>query len=344
MLTLLTYGYVLLLIQEMSGTNAVEIAVNDPLLYAVPLPHKARLYPLGFPLDIATNSKEVLAAANESWGVYPARFDRPPLRVHVVTTEGGHGLPPDPVFRAQEHLLNIVSDQENFAVCDRLQGFGHCFVTRATVADPVFFRWHFLDAVVYMLLEFSYATSLHAACVALDGAGVLLYGVSGTGKSTLAYACARSGWTYISDDGVNILWDGERTVIGEPHRFRFRADAPDIFPELQGLTAGRELDRKPTIEVRTADLAIRTSPDCRVEKLVFLERRPGDRQRLVRISREDARARVLADFTLLDPALHAKRMQAIESVLEVPAFELRYESFEDAVVLLEEIVRDGDTA
>jgi serine kinase of HPr protein (carbohydrate metabolism regulator) len=201
-----------------------------------------------------------------------------------------------------------------------------------------------VDALVYVLLELNYITSLHAGCVAWEGAGVLLHGESGMGKSTLAYACARRGWTYISDDSSSVLWDGGRTVIGEPHRFRFRAEAPELFPELRGRTVGYQLDRKPTIEVYTADLPIRTAPECRVEHIAFLERRPGVRAGISRVGREEALERLQQDMAAYDPELDARRREAVESIAAAPAFELRYSDCEEGVSLLEEVVRRGDPA
>lgn len=328
----------------MSGTHAVETPIHDPLLYLAPLAYVGRYYPYGFPVDIASNMREVLDAARESWGAYAARFDRPPIRLHVLASEGSGGTPPAPILRGQRNMLAWVSDQENFSVCDRLQRFGYSSVTRATVADRVFFRWHFLDAVVYVLLEMNYITSLHAACVAKEGAGVLLHGASGVGKSTLAYACAKRGWTYISDDASSVLWDGGRTVIGEPHHFRFRAEAAELFPELRGLTEGRPLGRKPTIEVDTAKLPIHTAPEARVERIVFLDRRPGCDTSIRRVARDEARERLRQDMAVFDPELEARRQQAVDSISEAPAFELRYSDFEDAAGALEKLARAGEPA
>ena len=52
--------------------------------------------------------------------------------------------------------------------------------------------------------------SLHAACVALGGAGVLIRGESGAGKSTLALLLADSpGGAFVADDRVRLyLRDG----------------------------------------------------------------------------------------------------------------------------------------
>jgi hypothetical protein len=328
----------------MEGMNALETLVNDPLLYQAPLPYAGRYYPLGFPVDVAADAREVLEMAQQSWGVYPRRFDTPPLRVHVLTAAGGEGLPPAPALRGQRHLLLWIADRENFSVSDRVRRFAFCCVTRATLADPVFFRWHFLEAVTYTLLEQTCLTALHAACVARDGAGVLLHGESGMGKSTLSYACARRGWTYISDDASSLVWGGRGTVIGESHHFRFREEAPEIFPELRGRMAGRQLGGKPTIEVFTADLGIRTAPECRVERLVFLRREPGMGASLTRVASQEVRERLLSEMVSYDPELQEQRLQVIAEVAALPACELLYGSFEQAVLLLEQMMQQGAPA
>jgi HPr Serine kinase C-terminal domain len=325
----------------MPATTLPEAAISDPLLYLAPLPHTRRVYAYGFPVDIAGNAHEVVDAAVESWGAYPARFDRPPVRIHVTAGEGRGPLPPSPVLRGQRHLLLWISDQENFAVIDRRQRFGFSCVSRTTLEDRTFFRWHFLDALTYMLLELNYTTSIHAACVAWQGAGVLLYGPSGVGKSTLSYACARRGWTYISDDSSSVLWGDGREVIGEPHHFRFRAEAPDLFPELRGRTVGYQLDHKPTIEVLTADLPIQTAPQCRVERLVFLNRVPSGAAHIQRITVEEAFRRIRQDMPTFDPDLEGARQAAVETVTAVPAIELTYSGFESAVTMLEQLLQPG---
>ncbi len=60
------------------------------------------------------------------------------------------------------------------------------------------------------------------------------------GKSSLAYACACRGWTYVSDDASSLLRSGtERKVIGNSRLFRFRPAAVDLFPELRASGALR---------------------------------------------------------------------------------------------------------
>ena len=45
---------------------------------------------------------------------------------------------------------------------------------------------------------------LHATCVSLGGAGLLLLGVPGSGKSSLALRLMERGWSLVADDQVDI--------------------------------------------------------------------------------------------------------------------------------------------
>jgi hypothetical protein len=134
------------------------------------------------------------------------------------------------------------------------------------------------------------------------------------------------------------VWDGGRTVIGEPHHFRFRAAAPELFPELAGRTIGQQLNSKPTIEMLTADLPIRTAGECRVEHIAFLDRRPGIRATLTPIGKTETLERWERDMPLLDADQETRRSGQIQSMAEAPAFDLRYSNYEDAALLLEQFV------
>ena len=56
----------------------------DPTLSSVDLPHRRRYFPLGFPLDLETNSIEVIKAAEEGWGHFPKAFSETPVRLALA--------------------------------------------------------------------------------------------------------------------------------------------------------------------------------------------------------------------------------------------------------------------
>jgi hypothetical protein len=207
----------------------------------VPLPYEREFYPYGFPLRITSNSLQVLAAAEENWGGLRRRFGTAPLNLRCLVSESASGsLPPPPVVRAQCNLFVSVADTENFCSCDLAAGFASAWVTQTVVAARGYFRYHILDALAYSLLDALHLVAIHAACVALHGHGVLLAGDSGVGKSSLAYACARRGWTYCSDDASSLVVRGPgHSVLGNPRVFRFRESAAALFPEFAGLEESR---------------------------------------------------------------------------------------------------------
>ena len=173
----------------------------DPLLTKTPLTETRTFFPYGFPVRLESNSPLVIEAAEISWGTYRCRYARPPLEVRCLISESSNpACTEPPVFRAQKNLLSIIADNENFACLDLEQGFSFGWITDATVRSTEYFRQCFLDVMIYPLLEIRDLITLHAACVIFEGRGILLAGDSGAGKSSLSLrACARSGWTYVSD-------------------------------------------------------------------------------------------------------------------------------------------------
>jgi hypothetical protein len=311
---------------------------NDPLLHDIDLPLRAVLYPLGFRLNLATNSRDVIAAAGESWGLYTAEFARQPLEIRIIVQPDGGPVEEQPLFRGQGDLYSIVYDRHNFGVYDSSSMFGYCCLSRQTAADHLRLRTHFLEAMAYALLAQRHAVPMHAAAVMRGGAGFLLFGESGAGKSTLAYACARAGWTFVSDD-ASWLTAGEdsRTVIGRPGLARFRADAPGLFPELARYAAAQRPNGKLTIEASTSDLpSVRTAVRCTADHLVMLDRRPTAPQ-LVSIPAAQAVDRLLAYEPSYGERVRDLYERTLHRLRSASAWRLEYETLDQALELLNSI-------
>jgi hypothetical protein len=326
-----------------SAACNVVAPVYDPLCYAVDLPLRSVLYPFGFPVEFLTNSRDVQLAVEESWGGYPQSFWEPPMEIRVVIDhadpdERATGL----VWRAQKHLVSLLSDARNFAVCDLRGQFAYCWVTAATARDRSWMRSFYLDTMVNLLLWYRHFTGIHAGCVALDGRGVLLCGESGAGKSCLTYACARRGWTFISDESPCLLPGGGRTVAGKPRQIHFRETAFELFPELLGRPVAPNPVGKISFEVATAGVpGIQTAHHCEVHAVVLLRRIGSNPARLVELPAEEAFERLKADLPLFAEPAHEERLASLRNLVEVGAYELRYLDLDSAVNELEYMIRRG---
>jgi hypothetical protein len=319
----------------------------DPVLSAVELPLRRTFYPLGYPLVLETNSHDVLQAAEESWGAFERMFDTDPVHVCLGVAEGDSESPaPAPVIRAREHLMSIVADPENFMLCDFDRGFAFGWVTPGTAADRPLLRYQFLAAGGTTLAQQRAFAPLHGALVVRNQTGVLLCGDSRAGKSTLAYACARAGWSYVSDDGTFLVRDrDDRYAIGDPHGIRFRTDAPRLFPELSGHLPRVRPNGKLAIEVCTRDLGISTAPGCIVHHVVFLDREhhlehlgPAS----VHHCPADRALEYWAQYTILGSGdIRAAQRRCHERLLRGGLWRMQYSCLDDAITRLGLLVDQG---
>jgi hypothetical protein len=313
----------------------------DPLLCDYPLPLHRRFYPLGFPLDVFTNSELVLEAGNENWGRFTQAYDRPPAILRIGITESDrHGTVNPPAHRGNRNLVSIISDAENFAICDLRKGFAFAWLTSDVMRDGVFARYFFLEATAYLLISSANLVPIHAACVEWQGRGILLAGEAGAGKSSLAYACARSGWTCISDDASYLVRDGDPFMItGNPFYFRLRDTASSLFPEFAGTAAGFRANGTLKIEITTCTLSnLKTSSKSRVYAALFLNRTGTEPPTLVRFPKDEALRRWSESACYGDEEIRAQQKKALMGLLAIDIFELQYAEAFDAVSYLEKFL------
>jgi len=297
--------------------------------------YRRPVYPLGFPVDLITNSTAVIDSAEDSWGSVEQQFEGRPLELRVDVGPGPKGR--EPSFRIERHLLSIVSDRSNYALADLDELFACCVVTEETVADRAWFRWFYLDAILLSMLAQRHTVPVHAGCVAGAGGGVLLFGSSGAGKSTLTWACARAGWTLVSDDAAWLLPGASQpTAVGRPQQVRLRPDAPRHFPELEGKQGQARPNGKVAIELRPREFpSIRTASRTAVNGVVFLDRGEGSAE-LAPMERDEALAKMLRDCVPYRDEVHARHAVTVARLADLPAWRMRYSGLDEGIALVEQ--------
>jgi hypothetical protein len=314
-------------------------ALDDVFLPEASLPLRATFFPLGFPLDLATNSDAVIRAARQSWSSFPAVYAEAPVTLSLAVTDHEDApIPPRPTFRSQLHLMSIVSDAHNQVICDFTRGCAAGWITTRVAETTEFLRFHFLESSVSTLLVAAHLAPMHCALVTRRGIGVALCGESSAGKSTLAYACARSGWSFVSDDGTFLLRNrADRYAVGNPYNIRFRQDAKLLFPELANLLVARRYNGALGIEARISDLPVTTAHGCSIDHLVFLRRSPSGPARINRFDPSEA-LQWLEKATLYGPSeVRESQRRAYGRLLDAGLWEMRYSDLSDAIQLLEQL-------
>lgn len=318
----------------------------DPLGYNTPLPFSGEFFPLGFALQIQTNSQEVLAAAATSFATTDLASPHgniPEQRLHLrfVMAPAQNSLPPAaPVYRAQGKFLSVAAGPNHFANCDLETSTAACWITTTVAANQRFFRYHYLEGIVYSLLCYRFVTPVHASCAAVGEAGALLSGPPGTGKSCLAYACARAGLTFVSDDvGYLLRGDADGRLAGRPRFLRLRPSALSLFPELEAEPVGADIDGEPIIEIQVDQRAgIATAPGCAAKAVVFLERRPSGPAAISPVDPQLALQLLVKELPVIGEPANRRQVQSLESLVRRGAYRLTYADLGSAAIEIRKLL------
>ena len=176
------------------------------------------------------------------------------------------------------------------------------------------------------LLERRGRYSLHAACLASDGRGVLLAGPTGSGKSTLAIALARAGLAFVSDDVVFLYHHaaGGVRALGFADALGVSENGAALFGELALGAPARDGFPKRLVRVEDALPEAAISMSCRPRSLVFPRVAAGERSALTDLDPREAWLRLVPDVLLTQPAGTQSHLAALGALLsQVSTHELR---------------------
>jgi hypothetical protein len=306
------------------------------------LPLKKMFYPLGFSVEMRTNSSEVMGLYEERWGMFEKRHGNKPIGtdVHVVEGDDSTECPPTPVFRIMLPLMVAITNAHNYSIIDFERNSTSISIARKALQHKAYLKYALLGTPGCCIAT-RYATPVHGGCVSLDGRGVLLCGDSGAGKSTLSYACARAGWTFTSDDGCYVSNEGnDLTISGEYRTVRLRPAAEEFFPEMKGMELSRRAEGKASIELPiTPTSPILCAQTAQVDFVVFLNRHSGLPPALVPFRKDVARHAMMQTLYGLPETL-AVQHATIERLLSVDVLELRYSDLDWAIERLQKLVRE----
>jgi hypothetical protein len=316
---------------------------HDPLRYELPLSLGATLFPAGYPATIGTNSPPVLGTAAALWSRFPQLGHVPSVSLRVAVEDRIESVPDRPGLpRGQWHLFSINHGEQNFAFADLSRGLAFASITQNVATNESYLKHYFLEPLVYTMLAARHFTLVHAAGVSLNGRTILFCGDSGAGKTCLAYACARRGWTFLSGDGMQIVRSSQDyAVTGRPYGIRFRPAALRLFPELAWHTATIGPAGKLDLEIDTHDLPIDIGVEGKASHIVFLDRRPTlAGPQLKPLDRSKARRYMEEAICVGDTQIREAQTRALDHFLCLPTWTLRYSDLDSAELRLRKLVTE----
>ena len=220
-------------------------------------------------LGVRTNDARVLAAAETAFGRFEVPEKGDPLVVRVAVENALAGTAGWMVRGRQReldarnlvhdtagNLLTITLADDLRAVVDGGTGFASAVISEALAGEAQLLRYAVVEAMALAMLTGGRGyVPIHASCVVREGRGIILQAPAGTGKSTLALACATRGWGLLAEDVVFARpadgpgGDAELELWGVPWTQRLLADAPRFFPELATSTARLQANGEHKLEV-----------------------------------------------------------------------------------------------
>lgn len=320
-------------------------APNDPLLRGLDTPLRATYYPLGFPMEVQTNDPWVLAHLDGVFGIFPeAPPQDPPMRIRIACDPVGTEGPPWPrvVTRAYRDFFGVVGGGENYMMCDVARREGLAFFSPALLEDRDRVCTDFIEPFAYMVIQRHWATPVHASCVVRDGVGICMAGGSMSGKSTLAYFCAKSGYQLLSDNAIWLLnKGGDGNLRGNPARPRLRLPACELFPELRSLPVSRRPDGSEIIVPTEEMLRGRLTTIARLGPVVFLDRQSVEGASSIgHVAPEEAHRRLFADRNprIDEPLVMQECERVIREAVRDGAYAMRYTTLDQALECLDRIL------
>jgi hypothetical protein len=252
---------------------------------------EAWFQPMGLHLRVLTNHPTILAIAETSFrGFGPAcPVTTPDITLRLFTHSVDDDQCQAPVFRAAGPMIYWTTGQASMLVADRVHGLAWGYFSPQVLAQPASLRHHFLEPAFHVMLQQRGFMAVHAAACVKNGRAVLLRAPSGGGKTTLAYASARSRLQALAEDAVSI---NVHTQVwwGMPWRFHLLPSACQLFPELSPSLPVVEIQGQRRLEVELETIRPgSTTIVARPGPVVLLRRLPGGYSRLRPLAFAEAR-------------------------------------------------------
>jgi hypothetical protein len=288
-----------------------------------------RFLAAGLNLRIDTNSERILAIANTTLQTPDSDNDTHDvvrLRLWVEDIDLPQQQERKPLFRGLGHLVFCGYNDRSSLVVNLRDRYAAGRFTQSLASDTRFWKTILFPSLLGIVGPSLGLTSLHSACVAWKGNGLLLVGGSSAGKSTLSLALAQSGLDFIGDDRTLVSFDGGKLrAHALSSDVKLRSEAVRYFPAVESMEcremwAGDTVLRFDPVE----RLGVNRAHSCEPRWVVVLERDDSAAFSLESITPHEAAFRLQQDLHQESPDATARQRRTIEALAGRPCYRLRY--------------------
>jgi hypothetical protein len=280
---------------------------------------------LGGRFHFESNSKELLALVDAAYAGLPSHlFSSKPktFRIKLMLTPApaksirrrARQKEPPPISMLHgAGFLGSATPSSTFVVLSPKDRTGLVSVSADMLRFPYQLRYEAIEFAVFTLAcRAQGLVPLHAACVGLEGRGILLMGPSGAGKSTVALQCVLEGFDFLSEDSVFVA-PNSMCATGAANFLHVRSDslrwlgrsrARSIIsrsPVIQRRSGVRKFE----VDLRRKEFHLAKAP-LKIIGVAFLSPQPGgtglllkslsSSETLARLKREQAYGRSLPQW------------------------------------------------
>ncbi len=182
----------------------------DPFGERAPILTREPQQLLGARIEFQSNSRRLLRLVETAYAGLPGHqlsSEAPRLRVRLLLNADvphpARSLPAPLAMLSGNGLLGGSTNSSNFVVMSPEERTALVVVSPHMLPFAYHTRYELIEFAVYTLAaRVQRLIPLHAACVGLEGRGVVLMGTSGAGKSTVALHSLLAGFEFLSEDSV----------------------------------------------------------------------------------------------------------------------------------------------
>ena len=302
---------------------------QDPLRRFTPTPLVTDLNLMGRKVRLESNSANLFGAITALFRLYPGSSSSPPDFLWRLVGETNSGSnPPWPEMKAfsDEGLRYVNLGQRSFFAIDLDTREAIGFLSEELASDATGLSSVFAATLFDLMAPALGLIHIAAACVALRGRALLVFGAPRSGKTTSTYLAGKLGLEFHADQASYLdLQRDELRVWGQFWPAAFRQETVQFLPELESSTRSFTYGNLTFLCFAKHPFSAPRARAVIPVGCVFLERQTANVPYLIPMAPSDREDRLNNSLAFQDDSRYAPQYAgALRELSKLPAYRLAY--------------------